>query len=381
MKAWLLKEENEHFTSEVIELPEAPARLTVGRAKNADIHFDTARMSRTHCHLVSDGTTWSIEIDPSSSGTFFNGERINRRVLRAGDRISFACGALTFLESPPARHGALEAAIDEAPDDAARIQVWADWLHERGDSLARQLLGEHAPDAFHATPRVQLTWRHGLVHGARLRSDGSSAPVLPLLASLLSRRDARWLRSLYVELTPWLGASPAELQRDAAAALRGLLTGPHLPVLEELSFGAWTEPLPAASLLPALVARLPARFPRLRTPPDALFAPARLELECPPATPGVDFYAPQASDGRLSLERGVWVGSAVEGQLRALAPGVPRSTSIQSFVVREQAPRYCFIPLEEGLTLNGAPAFETRLAAGDVIADRRGLTWRVRRAG
>lgn len=378
MKAWLLKEDSEDFSQELITLPEGPARLTVGRAKDADVRFTSSRLARTQCQLVSDGERWWIEIDVSSSGgTFVNGQRIDRSPLSPGDRVSFGAGALTFLTSPPARHAELEARIDADPDDATRVQVWADWLHEQGDALGEQLLGAATPVAFAGEPRVQLGWRHGLVHAARLRADASGTSLLPFLAQLLSRRDARWLRELHVELTPWLGTSAAQLQTDAAAALRLLLTGPHLPVLERLSFGAWTEGLPPGSLLPAMATRLSARFPRLATPPAALFSPTRLELQLPSTVGDLDFYAPGAQHGRQSLERGVWVGASVPGQLRVLTPGVPRSTVVQAFVVRDQAPRYCFIPLEPGLTINGAPAFETRLLPGDVIADRRGLEWRV----
>ena len=37
--------------------------------------------------------------------------------------------------------------------------------------------------------------------------------------------------------------------QDAAAVLKGLLTGPHLPALERLSFGYFTEPLPPSVFL------------------------------------------------------------------------------------------------------------------------------------
>jgi hypothetical protein len=171
--------------------------------------------------------------------------------------------------------------------------------------------------------------------------------------------------------------SANRIQQDAAAVLRGMLHGAELPGLERLSFGYFSESLPSSSFLPALFNRLKARFPRLRTNVGELLQPVRtaaLEIVFMPE--GLDFHAPAAVKGRIPLDSGVWVGSSVQGQLRALAPGVPRSTVVQAFLVRQEAPQWCLIPLEEGVLLNGRAAVETRLLPGDVIEDRRGARFR-----
>jgi hypothetical protein len=188
---------------------------------------------------------------------------------------------------------------------------------------------------------------------------------------------ARWLRELTIDLSTWVVPSANRIQQDAAAVLKGLLQGARLPRLERLFFGYFSEALPSASFLPALFERARVRFPRLKTGMRELLRPVRsAALEIVSLPEGLDFHAPAAVNGRIPLDSGVWVGNSTPGQLRALAPGVPRSTAVQAFLVRQQAPQWCLIPLEEGVLLNGRPAVETRLLPGDVIEDRRGARFR-----
>ena len=86
--------------------------------------------------------------------------------------------------------------------------------------------------------------------------------------------------------------------------------------------------------------------------------------------------APAAREERIPLDSGLWVGSSARGQLRALAPGVHRSGVVESFLVRQQSPQWCLIPLEHGVLLNGRRAVETRLLPGDVIEEPRGTRFR-----
>src|SRR3954465_1712969 len=60
---------------------------TVGRAARADFIVDAGLVSRLHCRL----TAGAIELEgvdlQSTNGTFVNGERITRAVLKHGDRL------------------------------------------------------------------------------------------------------------------------------------------------------------------------------------------------------------------------------------------------------------------------------------------------------
>lgn len=383
-RAWLRKIELETFQGELIALPTGAATLMVGR-QGADLNIRSERVARKQCALVSDGGRWLVEDVTSTGGTFVNGRRIHRHPLVHGDTLWLYDALLVFLETPQLHHDHLEAALDENPDDRDRVQVYADWLLEQGDPLGDHLLGRAAPsrvleglDALVQEGRLELIWKHGLIHTARVRciNDATYSDV-ELVARLLSLRVARWIRELTIDLSTWVVPSANRIQQDAAAVLKGLLQGPLLPRLEQLSFGYFSESLPAASFLPALFDRLKPRFPRLKTSMRELLHPVRTAtLEVVAIPEGLDFHAPAAVNGRIPLDSGVWVGSSVQGQLCALAPGVPRSTVIQAFLVRQQAPQWCLIPLEEGVLLNGRPAVETRLLPGDVIEDRRGAKFR-----
>ena len=337
------------------------------------------------CVFISDGGRWRVEDVTPTGGTFLNGRRVHRHTLAHGDTIWVYDALLVFLETAPVASSEAEADVDVDPDDAGRVHVWADWLLERGDPLGEHLLAAepHASVLEGLEPlvkegRLELTWRHGLISEARLRciNDATYSDV-ELLARFLSLRVARWTRALTVDLSTWVIPSAHRLHQDAAAVLKGLLTGPHLPVLRHLSFGYFTEPLPPSTYLLALLDRLRARFPRLETAPRSLLAPVKeawLELLSAPA--GLDFHAPASKDRKIPLTSGLWVGSSAEGQLRALAPGIHRSGVVESFLVRQQSPQWCLIPLEHGVRLNGHLAVETRLLPGDEIAEPRGTRFR-----
>ncbi len=60
---------------------------TLGRSTNADFVLDAVFVSRFHCSLsVADGEL-AVENLSRSNGTFVNGNRIERAVLKAGDRL------------------------------------------------------------------------------------------------------------------------------------------------------------------------------------------------------------------------------------------------------------------------------------------------------
>ena len=60
---------------------------TLGRSTNADFVLDGVLVSRFHCSLsVADGEL-AVENLSRSNGTFVNGSRIERAVLKEGDRL------------------------------------------------------------------------------------------------------------------------------------------------------------------------------------------------------------------------------------------------------------------------------------------------------
>jgi pSer/pThr/pTyr-binding forkhead associated (FHA) protein len=60
---------------------------TIGRAPRADFRVDVALVSRVHCRLAAGaGEIEAVDLK-STNGTYVNGERVTRRLLRDGDRL------------------------------------------------------------------------------------------------------------------------------------------------------------------------------------------------------------------------------------------------------------------------------------------------------
>jgi pSer/pThr/pTyr-binding forkhead associated (FHA) protein len=60
---------------------------TVGRATRADFIVDAPLVSRLHCRLTAGAAELEVVDLESTNGTFVNGERVERALLRQGDRL------------------------------------------------------------------------------------------------------------------------------------------------------------------------------------------------------------------------------------------------------------------------------------------------------
>jgi pSer/pThr/pTyr-binding forkhead associated (FHA) protein len=81
---------------------------TIGRAPRADFIVDAALVSRVHCQLTAGAVDLEVVDLKSTNGTFVNGQRIDRAVLKNGDRL--AVGKVEFVVSKPALSSAEGAA-------------------------------------------------------------------------------------------------------------------------------------------------------------------------------------------------------------------------------------------------------------------------------
>lgn len=382
--AWLKRIDLETFESERVELPSG-GEVPIGRTKQGALTFSTTA-AKTHCVLRRGADAWVVEDRNSASGTWVNGHRVTGAPLHHGDVIDLYGVLLVFLDRPEHSAPELERLLDRTPHDREAVQVWADWLIEHGDPLGQQLTsGLVSPDCLEGLEeqveegRLELTFNQGLVERAVIRcTSDSTFQDVDLLGRLLSLRVCRWLRSLTVDLCTWTMPTTTRLQSDAAAALRGLLSGPELPALERLSFGYLSTPLPPSHFREALLERLPARFPRLTTPPQLVLPVVRhawLELMSVPD--GVDWqYFGPGERRRIPLHTGVWVGSSSPEVMRAVVPGVRRPGLSESFLIRQEVPQFCLMPGSHGVQLNGRPAVSTRLLPDDEITDPRGVRLR-----
>ena len=60
---------------------------TIGRAPRADFVVDAALVSLLHCRLAAGaGEIEAVDLD-STNGTYVNGQRIERGLLKEGDRL------------------------------------------------------------------------------------------------------------------------------------------------------------------------------------------------------------------------------------------------------------------------------------------------------
>jgi pSer/pThr/pTyr-binding forkhead associated (FHA) protein len=60
---------------------------TIGRATRADFIVDAPLVSRLHCRLSAGAAELEVVDLDSTNGTFVNGERVERALLKLGDRL------------------------------------------------------------------------------------------------------------------------------------------------------------------------------------------------------------------------------------------------------------------------------------------------------
>jgi len=92
---WLVESPSDMWLLE--STPDSPATLlfrllpgsikTVGRAPRADFVVDVPLVSRLHCRLTLQTDGLLVEDLESTNGTFVNGERVTRLLLRSGDAL------------------------------------------------------------------------------------------------------------------------------------------------------------------------------------------------------------------------------------------------------------------------------------------------------
>ena len=96
MAGWILESSSEPPI--ILRLPTGSVK-TIGRTARADFIVDAALISRIHCRLTADRSDQLIVEDlGSTNGTLVNGQKVDRVVLRAGDRLTV--GRVEFQVQP-----------------------------------------------------------------------------------------------------------------------------------------------------------------------------------------------------------------------------------------------------------------------------------------
>jgi pSer/pThr/pTyr-binding forkhead associated (FHA) protein len=70
---------------------------TVGRASAADFIVEVPLVSRVHCRLSAGATELEVVDLDSTNGTYVNGQRVERALMKAGDALGV--GRVSFVVS------------------------------------------------------------------------------------------------------------------------------------------------------------------------------------------------------------------------------------------------------------------------------------------
>ena len=83
---WILKTADD--TPDPITFRILPGNIkTIGRSTGADFVVEAPLVSRIHCRITAGAAELEVVDLDSTNGTFVNGERVERRMLKAGDRL------------------------------------------------------------------------------------------------------------------------------------------------------------------------------------------------------------------------------------------------------------------------------------------------------
>src|SRR5438094_7740432 len=83
---WILRSSGNDGGSLTFRL--APGAIkTVGRAPRADFIVDAALVSRLHCRITAGDEALEVVDLKSTNGTFVNDKRVDRAVVKNGDRL------------------------------------------------------------------------------------------------------------------------------------------------------------------------------------------------------------------------------------------------------------------------------------------------------
>lgn len=78
------------------DMPLTQDTLTIGRKEGNDIVIDNQGISGFHAHIVRENQDFVIEDLNSLNGTFLNGRKVNKYVLKHGDIILIGNHTIEF---------------------------------------------------------------------------------------------------------------------------------------------------------------------------------------------------------------------------------------------------------------------------------------------
>jgi len=127
----LLIHESGERDEEVREVDLALGEMTVGRSEDCDLYLDNQTISRRHASLASTSQGYVLTDLGSVNGTWVNGKKINRHLLRHEDFICF---------------GSAVAIFSEPPDPDATLQIDVKALFDAGHNTAASRIADFMRD-------------------------------------------------------------------------------------------------------------------------------------------------------------------------------------------------------------------------------------------
>ena len=101
----------------VSRLPPEPFRI--GRSQDCELWLGDDGVSRKHARIFQEGTSYLIEDTESANGTFVQGQRVSRQVLRDGDVIQFGPTAVfRYTVTDESQESLLQQLYDASVTDA-----------------------------------------------------------------------------------------------------------------------------------------------------------------------------------------------------------------------------------------------------------------------
>ena len=98
---WMLRVADDSLPERMFRIVPGSAR-TIGRATGADFILEAPLVSRVHCRVTaqSNGDLEVRDLE-STNGTFVNGERTPRAILKPGDKLGVGRVELTVSRAEP----------------------------------------------------------------------------------------------------------------------------------------------------------------------------------------------------------------------------------------------------------------------------------------
>ncbi len=84
---WILQNAQDGDDATVFRLSPGSVK-TIGRATGADLILDAPLVSRVHCRLEANDETLEVVDLESTNGIYVNGDRVRRRHMISGDRLT-----------------------------------------------------------------------------------------------------------------------------------------------------------------------------------------------------------------------------------------------------------------------------------------------------